>query len=459
MITMWLRSPYIDVPLLRPGTVGAYILAFVSVGIATSLAVVLDPYVEGIPFATFLPAVVVTAFISGLGAGLLAVVLSTVATDYFLLAPRLSFYIESPADISHLLQFAALLSLCVILIAKMRSTAIEREQTELALRESKDRLQLALDSARLGWWQLDPRRNVALRDARCREILDVAQDEGPFEEFLQRVHPADREAFLAARQVALDPTDPKPFSYQYRVIRRDGKVRWVETHGLAKFHGAGPSRQVVGFVGSIQDITERREHEEKEHLLMREVNHRAKNMLGVVHAIARQTAARDPADFIERFSERLQALSANQDLLIRNEWRGVEIKDLVCAQLAHFASLMGSRIVVRGPEVRLTPAAAQAVGLALHELTANAGKYGALSKDTGRLEIGWGTEGETFTMSWTERDGPPVPPSQRGFGTIVMKEMAERGVNGKVELDYAPSGVTWRLTCPAPNVLEPPERA
>jgi two-component sensor histidine kinase len=116
---------------------------------------------------------------------------------------------------------------------------------------------------------------------------------------------------------------------------------------------------------------------------------------------------------------------------------------------------MGSRIVVGGPKLWLNAASAQAIGLALHELATNAGKYGALSNETGRLETGWGTEGETFTMSWTERDGPPVsPPERRGFGTVVMKEMAERVVEGRVELDYAPSGVTWRLTCPAVNAQE-----
>jgi two-component sensor histidine kinase len=190
---------------------------------------------------------------------------------------------------------------------------------------------------------------------------------------------------------------------------------------------------------------------------MREVNHRAKNMLSVVDAIAHQTATRNPEDFIDRFSERVQALSANQDLLIRNAWHGVEVEDLVCAQLAPFADLIGgSRIVVRGPKLRLNAASAQAIGLALHELTTNAGKYGALSKDTGLLHIGWWTEAETFTMSWTEHDGPPVsPPQRRGFGSVVMQEMAERSVNGTVDLEYAPSGVTWRLTCPAANALEP----
>jgi len=211
--------------------------------------------------------------------------------------------------------------------------------------------------------------------------------------------------------------------------------------------------------GTVADITERKEREEKEHLLMREINHRAKNMLSVVDAIAHQTIAKNPDDFIERFSERIQALSANQDLLVRNEWNGVEIRDLVHAQLAHFAGLIGSRIAVHGPELRLNAASAQAIGLALHELATNAGKYGALSTDTGRVDVRWGTEGDTLTMSWTESRGPPVSaPKRRGFGTIVMETMAERSVGGTVDLDYAPSGLTWRLTCPATNVVETWER-
>jgi two-component sensor histidine kinase len=212
----------------------------------------------------------------------------------------------------------------------------------------------------------------------------------------------------------------------------------------------------VSFIGTVQDITERKEREEKEHLLMREINHRAKNMLSVVDAIAHQTAARSPKDFVERFSDRIQALSANQDLLVRNEWKGVGIEDLVRAQLGHFADLIGSRITMRGPKLCLNPASTQAIGLALHELATNAGKYGAFSTGSGHVDITWEIDGETLTMSWSERDGPPVSaPTRRGFGTIVMAAMAERGVGGKVDVDYAPLGLAWHLTCPAANALEP----
>jgi PAS domain S-box-containing protein len=322
-------------------------------------------------------------------------------------------------------------------------------------------MQLALDAARLGSFRYDPLRRVLCGDARAKEIFDfdIAENEAAIEELMKRVHPDDVERFWAVREMALDPADAKPYANEYRLRRRDGEVRWVESRGLAYCEGAGLERQVVSFVGTVQDITERKEREEKEHLLMREINHRAKNMLSVVDAIAHQTATRNPEDFIERFSERIQALSANQDLLVRNEWNGVEIADLARAQLAHFADLIGSRIAVHGPRLRLKAAAAQAIGLALHELATNAGKYGALSTDAGRVDIRWGIDGDTLTMSWTEHEGPPVSaPKRRGFGTIVMETMAERSVDGKVDLDYAPAGLIWRLTCSAANALEPRER-
>jgi hypothetical protein len=108
----------------------------------------------------------------------------------------------------------------------------------------------------------------------------------------------------------------------------------------------------------------------------------------------------------------------------------------------------------------LKAASAQAIGRAVHELSTNARKYGALSNDAGRVDVFWATEGGALVMSWVERDGPPVSaPKRRGFGTVVMQEMAEDSVDGTIDLEYAPSGLTWRLTCPAENTLEPRERS
>jgi len=447
-----LRSLYIDVPALRPGTVGAYAVGFVSVAIATALRVALDPWVVGVQFITFFPAAVITTLISGFGAGFLCIVLSSASAAFFVLQPRLSFYVQDPAVVADLLAFDLLASYCVFLISWMR-LAIERKQLEA----NKELLQLALDAAQLGWWEYHPlNRVVSWSDRRSKEIFDVAEDKTDIEEFTKRVHPDDLTRVQANLEAALDPVDPRRSATEFRLRRGNGQVRWVESNGLAYFEGAGPGRRAVSYVGTLADITERKEREEKEYLLMREVNHRAKNMLSVVDSIAHQTAAKNPNDFVERFSERIQALSANQDLLVRNEWKGVEIEDLVHAQLAHFTDLIGSRIAVRGPKLHLNAASAQAIGLALHELATNAGKYGALSTDAGHVDIRWLTDGNTLTMSWTELDGPLVSaPSRRGFGTIVMDSMAERSVGGTVDLDYASSGLTWRLTCPAATVLEP----
>ena len=197
-------------------------------------------------------------------------------------------------------------------------------------------------------------------------------------------------------------------------------------------------------------------YEERIDLLMREGRHRTKNILGLVQAIARQTAAGKAQDFIGRFSKRIQALAANQDLLVRHEWRRIDVKDLVQSQLGHFADLIGTRINFDGSKLLLNAAATQAIGLALHELATNAGKYGALSTDAGRVDVSWQLDGDTFVMSWIERNGPPVrPPERKGFGSRVTASMVNQTLRGEVKLDYAPSGLEWRLTCPAANALEP----
>ncbi len=443
---------YINVPALRPGTPGGYAFAFVSVGAATALRLAVDPYVTGVPFITFWPAVIVTALVSGLGAGIFCVVLGTAAATFFVLPPHLSFYVENTADVADLLLFLVLASFGVIVISQMRD-AVEREQAERALRESKERLQFALDAAQLGWWRYDLPRRMAWGDARFKQIFDVTADEIPLDEIKGLVHPDDAERFLIDRGATLDPASPGRSTHEYRVQRKDGTVRWVQVCRLAYFEGAGRERRVASVVGTVQDITERKQRAEREHLLVREAHHRAKNMLSVVDAIAHQTV---PEEFVERFSDRIRALSANQDLLMRGEWKGVEIKGLVHAQLAHYADLIGPRISVDGPRLRVNANAAQTIGLALHELATNAGKYGALSTGMGRIDIRWGTDGETFTISWIEREGPTVSaPQRRGFGTTVMQAMAEGSVDGAVVLDYTPSGLTWRLTCPAANALEP----
>jgi PAS domain S-box-containing protein len=212
----------------------------VSVGVATALRLALDPFLGGAQFITYFPAIVITTLISGFGGGFLCALLSTAAADFFVLSPRLSFFPETSTDLADLLLFGPLASYLVIVIARMRF-AIEREQAEA----NKDRLQLALDAAQLGWWQYDPHRRMVSGDTRFTEILDVAADETPTEEIVKRVHPDDAERYWADREAVLDPAAPKRYAYQYRIQRSDGEVRWVETHGIAYFEGDARERRSV----------------------------------------------------------------------------------------------------------------------------------------------------------------------------------------------------------------------
>ena len=229
---------YVDVPALRPGTTGAYLLAFVSVGVATALRLAIDPFVGGLQFATFFPAVIVATLISGLRAGLFSVVLSVAAAAFFVLPPRLSLYVEEPADVLALLMYAAVMLFNVAVISGLRF-AVEHRRDQEVLQASRDRLQLALDAALLGWWQYDPIRGLVWWDTRMKEMFDVAEDRTDIEEFKRRVHPDDIERVWTAVEAALDPTNMKPYADEFRHLRGDGEVRWTEGHTLIHFEGVG----------------------------------------------------------------------------------------------------------------------------------------------------------------------------------------------------------------------------
>jgi PAS domain S-box-containing protein len=327
-----------------------------------------------------------------------------------------------------------------------------RRQTEEELRESEGRFRASLVRSPLP---------IVLFDDR-EQILGISQSwleqSGYSREELRRVEDWTTRAYGERSGEVLGyirrimPTEPVAHSSERMIRTKDGHERhW-------SFVSSSLGRQSDGrrvFVTVGQDVTERRAHENQVQVLLGEVSHRSKNMLALVQAIARQTAARGSEEFVAHFSERIQALAANQDLLVRSEWQGVDAGDLVSAQLAPFADLIDSRIAVQGPKLQLKGAAVCPIGLALHELATNAAKYGALSTDKGRVDICWAIVGDTFTMSWTEREGPPVSaPKRRGFGATVTKAMVEHSVDGTVEDDYAPSGLTWRLTCRSANVLE-----
>jgi two-component sensor histidine kinase len=197
-------------------------------------------------------------------------------------------------------------------------------------------------------------------------------------------------------------------------------------------------------------------------MLMAEVNHRSKNLLSLVQAIARQTRSDDPRQFVSQFSERIQALAASQDLLVKHSWKGISLHDLVDSQLAHFKGLLGDRIRLSGPDLDVSAEAAQSLGMAIHELATNAGKYGALSNSVGVVDIDWrldtGALGEgRLEISWLESGGPiVVTPTHKGFGTKVTEMMVKYSLNGQVSSSFNKTGFTWHLSCPTDRVFEDP---
>ena len=215
-----------------------------------------------------------------------------------------------------------------------------------------------------------------------------------------------------------------------------------------------------GVVCHFYDLSEKQQQEDRIKLLMGEVNHRSKNLLALIQSIARQTVKSQPEHFLEAFGQRVRALSASQDLLVKGEWRAVQLGELIRSQLAHFGGELDGRITIGGPLVQITASASQSLGMAVHELATNAAKFGALSNESGRVVINWSvqtdvTGQELFTMSWIESDGPPVAkPARRGFGSTVIDGMLRMSLGCDAEVNFAATGLVWRIGCPAAGLIE-----
>jgi PAS domain S-box-containing protein len=329
------------------------------------------------------------------------------------------------------------------------------QQSAAALRESEERFRGIFENAGTGIAIADLEGRFERCNPAYAAMLGYSQEELRELTCPSLLHPEDREANIAVRQRLLAQEIPS-FEIVNRYIGKGSKLIWLQKHVSLLRDAAGkPTNTVV----LATDVTERKRQEDHIRLLMREVNHRSKNLLTVVQAIARQTAAGTPNDFAARFEQRVQALAASQDELVKNDWRGAMLDDLVRSQLAHFKDLIGTRIKLHGPRLFVTASAAQALGMTLHELATNAGKYGALANGDGRVAIKWRVEEEnsgekTFTIFWREKcECPVTPPFKRGFGSTVICEMAEHSLGAKVDLAFPGSGLNWRLQCPAAQIV------
>ncbi len=336
----------------------------------------------------------------------------------------------------------------------IRADITDRKNAEVQLRESQQRTLLATEATEVGIWEWNVLTNMVWWDAQMFRIYGAAPTADgfiPYAAWTRSVLPED----LAAQEERLQETirDGGRGEREFRIRRKDdGEIRDIHAVETVRANAEGKIEWVVG---TNLDITRRKQAEEHIRLLMGEVNHRSRNLLGVVQSIAKLSARHaDPETFASDLSKRIASLAACQNLLVSSEWKGVEVADLVRAQVASYRDLIGHRIFMEGPPLRLRQAAAQGVGMALHELATNAAKYGALSGSDGRVRISWSLtsdeSGATFHMRWLEEGGPKVVAPQRaGFGQTVIVSMAEHAVKGKVTVAYPETGVSWELRSPA----------
>ena len=218
--------------------------------------------------------------------------------------------------------------------------------------------------------------------------------------------------------------------------------------------------KIVGVSKIARDITAQKQSQLAQTLLLRELNHRTKNLLAVADAIVRQASkSSPPEELVERISRRLHALSVSQDLMIDSEWRGADITNIIQWQLASIIDDHASRVTLNGPLCTLAPRTAQALGLAIFELATNALKFGSLSAKAGTVQIVWSIGDyagkREFHMSWQERGGPSVvPPNHAGFGSTIIERMIARSLLGSAKVTYAPAGLLWELVAPESALIE-----
>ena len=235
-------------------------------------------------------------------------------------------------------------------------------------------------------------------------------------------------------------------------------LRWHNLHVEPLRNDNG---EIVGVTCAAVDVTERKEGEAHLRLLLRELTHRSKNLLAVIQAMARQTArhAGSVEGFLSQFSARLQAMASSHDLLVREGWHGVSVGELVRSQLAkHLDGSGKGRVTIDGPAVVLKPEAAQNLGLALHELSVNAERFGSLSVPGGQLAVTWMVPDESaraaLALEWRESAGPKVKPRRKqGFGSMVIERNLSRALDAEVALSFDPDGLRCRIVIPPSQIL------
>lgn len=331
-----------------------------------------------------------------------------------------------------------------------------RKLAEEAVSDSEERLRLALQVSGLATWDWNIRTGeVEWSDEHYRmEGYEVGEIEPSYEAWAERVHPEDRPAAEAALNEARRTGET--YNHAFRIVRPDGAVRWCAATGQF-FHDR--SGKACRMIGVMQDVTTQREWETRMQVMVEELQHRTRNLIGVVRAIGDQTlkGSGSLAEFRERFMDRLAALARVQGLLSRSDEEPVTIGRLVRMELDGMgADKADERIRLEGPEVRLRRSSVQTLALALHELATNACKYGALKTDDGRLVVTWraarAEAGQALVLDWVEQNIQAVQekdsPVHLGYGRTLIERALPYSLGANTEYELTEDEVRCRIELP-----------
>jgi PAS domain S-box-containing protein len=325
-------------------------------------------------------------------------------------------------------------------VAERSWAAVERAESEERLRESEDHYRHTVELDPQVTWTATPDGQLNRVSQRWMSWTGTS---GLGETWAGGLHPDDVEQTFAVWGRSVETGEP--YDIEHRVKMLDGQYRWARSRAFPRRNDAG---EICLWYGSTEDIHEQRLAEERQRLLINELNHRVKNTLATVQAIAFQTLKGDIslAEARSRFEARLLALSRAHNLLTERNWEGASLERVVADSTAHLAADPG-RFALSGEPIFLAPRAALALALALHELGTNALKYGALSVEGGSVTISWIRKGEMLLLSWKEQGGPPVTvPAGRGFGSRLIERGLQADLGGKAELLFEPDGLRCRIS-------------
>jgi len=318
----------------------------------------------------------------------------------------------------------------------------ELEASNVRLVQSEQGRSLALAAGQMGSWEWDIAANRGSWDEGQYRIFGVEPETFQIstDNIRKLLHHDDWEPL---RQVVLRMAKgERTQQVEFRVRRPNGELRWCTGTAAASLDAAG---NVARISGVTIDVTDRKEAEERQVLLAREVDHRARNALAIIQSIIRLTRAKSVDDYVATVEGRIKALALAHTLLSDSRWHGADLGTLVAEEFAPYRT--GNKVELKGPNVSLSPATAQGIALALHELATNAAKHGALSSLKGKVSLTWQLQSDVLTLHWMENGGPPIKtPSARSFGLKVIKASIEQQLGGQATFDWNPKGLRCDLS-------------